>query len=490
MLTIFPISYILAAEERAICMKFSLWNFKEWYSSRGIDLSYVITDNTASISMLASSPSAADGRIGCAIVRSAEQCTDCSGFHTVLEYGNDRILFPVASPVEIWNLGNAMIQQYTDWEEELLQCVASFAPIEKLFDISQKQFPFPFSCILANGTILHHSSDYARSLTAAEIQTILSAARKNSQPICRTFLFDRSQTFLLDQIATENSPIAVLAAYETEQRLSPSHIVVFHVIACCFQLFLQRQMQHTVKTHPFANWLHQSIATAPEQALVPPNQWELDAIKWKENDFYQVASMRQKADSPAAFSDLCSQLSAASDCYTMTDSGVSVLFHLGSEYQSIPSEQALLSPLCLDKYDVGLSLPFRGLLQVRAFHQQSIWAVAQASTCGQSPFLVSEHSSRYLLQLCHSLPNASAMIHPDMLRLSELDHSGNDDLLKSLYAYYIMGRSISRAADSLYIHRNTLRLRLKKIQSFLSVDLDDADVQQRYLLSLLLCLNA
>lgn len=50
-------------------MNFSLWNFKEWFERQGIDLSYMISDNTASISMLSTTDSASEGRLGCALVQ-------------------------------------------------------------------------------------------------------------------------------------------------------------------------------------------------------------------------------------------------------------------------------------------------------------------------------------------------------------------------------------------------------------------------------------
>ena len=101
-------------------MKFSLWNLKEWYEVHGLDLSYHITESDASISMLAVSDTAAEGRLGCAIVELGEHCPDCSGFHTVLSFGRDRILFPVASPADVLDLGASMIEVFRQWENRLL----------------------------------------------------------------------------------------------------------------------------------------------------------------------------------------------------------------------------------------------------------------------------------------------------------------------------------------------------------------------------------
>lgn len=467
-------------------MKFSLWNFKEWYSQCGIDLSYIINDNTASISMLASTPSAAEDRMGCAIIRPAEELTDCTGFHTVLQYGSDRILFPVASPAEVWNYGNAMIEQYTDWEDKLLACISSNESIDKLFTCAQEQFPFPFSLILLNGTVYRHSADCIRSFHTEDIHAILSAALKSPhyQPICRTFLFDRAQTFLAETILINQKPFAVLTAYENGRHLQPGHIPIFHALIETFQTYLRFHMQSMLAIHPLSNWYRQCISNDSRQSDPLPAQ--MSELGWAKTDYYQIASIYlHSGSSSSVLYELSTQLTAASHCCTMTDNSLSVLLHHGSSYP-FGGSAALFSQNASAQYCVGLSLPFQGLYSLRDYKQQSVWAAQQASKSGEAIFEMSAHLSEYLLHLCQALPNAQSMIHPDILLLAEADISGNDELLKSLYTYYIYGQSISRTAEMLFIHRNTLRLRLNKIQSLLSVDLDETAVQQQYLLSLML----
>ena len=128
-------------------MKFSLWNFKEWYERRKLDLSYMISDNTASISLLATSQAAAKGRLGCALVLPAEELTDCTGFHTVLQFGSDRILFPVASPAEVLNEGAAMMESYTCWENALLDRIPANGAVPDFIQLSREVLPFPLALL-------------------------------------------------------------------------------------------------------------------------------------------------------------------------------------------------------------------------------------------------------------------------------------------------------------------------------------------------------
>ena len=60
--------------------------------------------------------------------------------------------------------------------------------------------------------------------------------------------------------------------------------------------------------------------------------------------------------------------------------------------------------------------------------------------------------------------------------LQEHDDTHRDELLRSLTTYLEEQRSVSRAAKRLYVHQNTMRYRLKKIESLLGITLGDTEV--------------
>ena len=47
-------------------------------------------------------------------------------------------------------------------------------------------------------------------------------------------------------------------------------------------------------------------------------------------------------------------------------------------------------------------------------------------------------------------------------------------LVETLLAYYMSGFNVGKTAEALYIHRNSLQYRLKKIEEILEVDLEDS----------------
>ena len=58
-------------------------------------------------------------------------------------------------------------------------------------------------------------------------------------------------------------------------------------------------------------------------------------------------------------------------------------------------------------------------------------------------------------------------------KLEEYDHANHTNLIETFLAYYQSGFNISKTANAMYIHRNTLQYRLGKISELLHMDLDD-----------------
>ncbi|MCR5756701.1 MAG: helix-turn-helix domain-containing protein [Selenomonas sp.] len=64
--------------------------------------------------------------------------------------------------------------------------------------------------------------------------------------------------------------------------------------------------------------------------------------------------------------------------------------------------------------------------------------------------------------------------------LMNYDNVNGTELLKTLEIYFQENESLTQAAERLFIHANTLRNRLKKIESVLGVNLNQADVRVRF----------
>lgn len=71
----------------------------------------------------------------------------------------------------------------------------------------------------------------------------------------------------------------------------------------------------------------------------------------------------------------------------------------------------------------------------------------------------------------------------EALTLHDHDEKNDTNLLESLATYLLMERSLKKAAEKLHMHRNSLVYRLEKINDIIAVDVDDAAVRAKIIMS-------
>ena len=89
--------------------------------------------------------------------------------------------------------------------------------------------------------------------------------------------------------------------------------------------------------------------------------------------------------------------------------------------------------------------------------------VLSASSMGIYKYMFNSGNQTEILNYCND----------KLSKLEEYDHANGTFLQETLLAYYMNGFSVSKTAESLFIHRNTLQYRINKIQELLEVELDD-----------------
>ncbi|MCH5250296.1 MAG: helix-turn-helix domain-containing protein [Lachnospiraceae bacterium] len=101
-----------------------------------------------------------------------------------------------------------------------------------------------------------------------------------------------------------------------------------------------------------------------------------------------------------------------------------------------------------------------------------------------------QYNPYYVIHLCsqkftelHNTDNLIYLTHPDITRLYYYDLENNSNLLDVLFAYISYGKNLTLTAQQLYMHRNTVLKKLKKIEEFLEHKLDYDTDQLLLLLS-------
>ena len=164
-----------------------------------------------------------------------------------------------------------------------------------------------------------------------------------------------------------------------------------------------------------------------------------------------------------------------------------VILNLEQTKASMGDIRHNLAPLCRDYcLYAGISSPVAGILELQAAYYQAGAALDQAFQLRSDRWMLT-FSECALNQLVKALPSPllpKHLVAPELSSLAAFDREHGTPYFDTLRAYLLCERDIPKTAETLIIHRTTLLYRLKKIQTLVSLDLDDPWVRLYLILSL------
>lgn len=142
-----------------------------------------------------------------------------------------------------------------------------------------------------------------------------------------------------------------------------------------------------------------------------------------------------------------------------------------------------LAPLCRDQcLYAGISAPVTGIRELHFAGTQADIAVSSAFGQKNEKWirLFSHCALEHMVESIRSPLPTEKNLSPALLALREYDRVHGTAYFETLRMYLICERDIPRTSQALIIHRTTLLYRLKKMESLVSLNLDDPD-QRLYL---------
>lgn len=139
---------------------------------------------------------------------------------------------------------------------------------------------------------------------------------------------------------------------------------------------------------------------------------------------------------------------------------------------------------------VGVSTPFSDFTTLPYFRDQAEEAIylGKRSNPGETVSYFHDHIMEAIVRRCMRDTIPEVLRPPSLSRLMRYDKSHNGDLVKTLETYLANDMSANKTAQSLFMHRNTLLARLKKIEEVGQLNLEDTET--RLLLDLSLRLTS
>lgn len=135
---------------------------------------------------------------------------------------------------------------------------------------------------------------------------------------------------------------------------------------------------------------------------------------------------------------------------------------------------------------LGIGTIFDDISYLRYFRMQASNAIRIGEAHPQSDSLTSYRFEDYILEFavkeCMKESPPRTLFPQGFTDLYNYDMKNNSNLLNVLKAYLENNMQATETARQLFMHRNTLNKKLKKIQSMLKLDLDDPDTRLLLLL--------
>lgn len=133
---------------------------------------------------------------------------------------------------------------------------------------------------------------------------------------------------------------------------------------------------------------------------------------------------------------------------------------------------------------LGISREFTDLTDCRKYYLQALKALEIGRIVWPAePRVLYADVQLYDLLSPHAQHDSRDVSHPALTVLREFDEKHHADLYHTLYFYLKNNQQLQKTADELFVHRNTLRYRLRQIDELIQLDLRQIDNMLRLYMS-------
>ncbi len=164
---------------------------------------------------------------------------------------------------------------------------------------------------------------------------------------------------------------------------------------------------------------------------------------------------------------------------------IHVIYHMNGLVAIIPSE----SPIGLDSdtldylnqifdkesINISISNCFSEIKNLQSYFKQASFAMAIGSKLYPQQLIYSyiDYQAYSILSEFEQPQSLGKYCHPALTLLRQYDYDNHSELYETLSAYLDNGSSIKNTSESLFIHRNSLVYRLKRISDITQMNLED-----------------
>lgn len=410
--------------------------------------------------------------------------TDCvyvyqDGTDCVYSWESDTIRLPDLSAREGFEMLQSLFDSMFDWHTKLMDAIDQ-KDLQRVVDLCDVVFRNPLNLSDSNHQCLALSSRYGpedvdeewRHLKTCGVSSLESGQKMNRGRITRhchdhliRYTFP-SESGMLNCICAaimhESLPVGYLTVLEKDHPSNQGHMQLLDMISRRLAPAMLGELEYTENTSPVLKLLLEGKPLSEKDSIALYQK-----KKWDPEHNYRVLLFRFPPQTDTIWMRqhyfLTGSLSASfpEDICGLYDSQ----FILIANDTLLPHQtrlERLRQHLQDSHIQVAYSLPFPGLTGIPEQLKQARFAMSCADKHEKKQQFMDFYplAVDYLIRSAYNPATCLAACHPDVYALYRSD----EVRFQTLWVYLSQERSVTRTIELLYVHKNTLLHRLRKIE--------------------------
>ncbi len=402
----------------------------------------------------------------------------------------DSIRIHGMSLVEAFEIIQGVFDYYQDWESRIQEDIQT-GNFQSMVDQCDLLFQNPTVLINANYTVLAKSAAYGEDDVDEEWKYLCRYGCSSPQSVrlMRQDVQDNTDRFGYQPYLAADVPgmqfggfsyhlqfnqvsCGRISVLEKTRQLNPGDYQLLMKLAGYLEPALSINAEGKApEINAFYNLIHKKSYN--EQEL----KQQMEYLGWSAEDSFQIAVLQRD--------DFVQAIENRMVLYALQKLMQDALIFIKESQLIILSNHDLSKDtrlmdyfrqvLLKEEFRMGFSLVLSSVRQIPSLYSQAAHALAyaQARLAGEEPVCVFHTCAVYYILDTQYPADRIHACHPVVRRFWGEKKTGESDFYDTLKVYLDQERSLSRTAEKLYLHKNTVLYRLKKITALLNADLDD-----------------
>lgn len=418
-------------------------------------------------------------------IGSAGEFFDSAENDTLIVHRYDMILIHNTEPEEAFNEVSSIMERFQKWESELKNCCNSKNGLREMLRNSAWILQNPAFIYAPDGRALAISPDYPASIHWhwAEILKNNGLTEERMEKLQESI--DLTNVFLDREPTTRNSHMGSYQYMHCSlvvNNYMAGHLVIFSMlkpfekglpwlVSIMVQYMQQYMYQHTDIFSPTSR-IGELISALIDGRPCSEKSLQLfqKILGWKiDSDLFRFYLLKENVTGePVLTAGSYLRLSGClrNAAIFREDRFLVILCNIQNSFASEQSIETELQTIG-KKFHCGISMPFRGMHNLRPYFRQAHMELARCEENGVFRSYAKDHIGSYIHTLFDQDKLSGTYLRPEISRLHCYDEENHTHYYETLRAWFYSGFHPGTAAAFLQIHRNSFLYRMDRIREII-----------------------